>query len=57
MHIHIQTHPDLARVTTGKETPDAREREVKAFAHTWVAPLRANISCGRPLYLIENNIK
>lgn len=54
MHIHIQTHPDLARVTTGNETPDAREREVKAFAHTWVAPLRANISWGRPFHNSNN---
>ena len=40
--------PDFARVTTGKETPLARAKEVKAFAHTWVAPLRANMSWGRP---------
>ena len=30
--------PDLARVTTGNDTPLARAREVKALAHTWVAP-------------------
>jgi hypothetical protein len=27
--------PDLARVTTGNETPLASAREVKAFAHTY----------------------
>ena len=40
--------PDFASVTTGNETPLARERDVKAFAHTWVAPLSANMSWGRP---------
>ena len=36
--------PDFAKVTTGKETPLARERDVNAFAHTCVAPLSANMS-------------
>ena len=39
--------PDLAKVTTGKDTPLARANEVNAFAHTWVAPDRANMSWGR----------
>ena len=35
--------PDFAKVTTGKETPADRAREVNALAHTWVAPDSANI--------------
>lgn len=36
--------PDLARVTTGNDTPLARDSDVNAFAQTCVAPLRANMS-------------
>lgn len=40
--------PDFASVTTGNETPLARASDVNAFAQTWVAPLNANMSWGRP---------
>jgi hypothetical protein len=48
--------PDLAKVTTGKDTPEARARLVNAFAHTWVAPDMANIDWGRLLVLPERTI-
>merc|ERR1719502_1192637 len=42
---------DLANVATGNESPCSRDMDVKAFEDTWVAPVTAKRSSGKPRVL------